>query len=79
MKQILVENGVLDPDVVSIESRLKESILYGDVACQRLQVIAAHVFSDGEFERIHKVIGRIRNDQHVKNALRPQQLSVTLE
>lgn len=79
VKQILAENGVLEPDLVSIESRLKESMLYGDVAFQRLQVIAAHVFSDGAFERIQKVIGRIRNDQHVKNALWPQQLSVALE
>ncbi len=79
VNQILVANGILESDQASIESRLKESMLYGEVAVQRLRVIIDPLFSDGTIERIQKVVGRIRNDQDVRNALRPQQLSIGME
>jgi hypothetical protein len=79
VKKILAENEILESEQSSIESQLKKSMLYDDAAVQRLQSIAGQLFSDGTIERIQKVIGRIRNDQHVKNALRPQQLSIAAE
>lgn len=79
IKNVLGENGVDDSTRREIATQLAEKELYQPEAIERVRATAAALYSDGTLERIYKVIGRLRNDQQVKTALRSPEIPLLIE